>query len=69
VTEELNAQNGRDMLEMVMKNHSFLCKRGIQARTNSFSDYFSRGLGVTPKASAVFKKRGGAVVNTSNTVA
>lgn len=51
MTEELSTQKGRDMFEMIMKNHNFTCKaRG--------SDYFSRGLGVTQMASTVFKGRG-----------
>lgn len=39
---------------MIMKSHNFLCKRGIQARNNSLSDYFSRGLRVTQMASTSF---------------
>lgn len=58
MTEELSTQKGRDMFEMIMKNHNFTCKRGMQARGNSLSDYFSRGLGVTQMASTVFKGRG-----------
>lgn len=59
MTEELSTQKRRDMLEIIMKNHTFLCKRGIQAKSNSLSDYFSRGLGVTQMASPVFKEQGG----------
>ena len=57
MTEELSTQKGRDKLEMIMKNHNFLCKSGIQARSNSLSDCFTRGLGVTQMASAAFKER------------
>lgn len=56
------------MLEMIMKNHNFLCKRGTEARSSSLSGYFSKGLGVTPAASTVFREGGSTGVNSSNTV-
>lgn len=58
MTEELSTQKGSIRLEIITKNHNFPCKRGIQARSNSLSRYFSGELGVTQMASTVFKERG-----------
>lgn len=58
MTEELSTQKGSIRLEIITKNHNFPCKRGIQARSNSLSRYFSGELGVTQMASTVFKKGG-----------